>query len=107
MQFFSILYLVKLHKYHYPFIIKELAEKFERQFTCFGEITGKCITFSVPTAKEVTRTDKKGKKSQKLYLTDYNLLIMQDLCIAHYQILLILLKELMKLNIDTDTMIRM
>ena len=36
------------------------------------------------------------KKSQKQYLTNYNLLIEQDLLQGHYQILLIvLLKELM------------
>ena len=50
---------------------------------------------------------KKKEKSQKLYLTDYNLLIMQDLWQAHYQIfLIILLKELIKLNVNTDTVIQ-
>ena len=47
------------------------------------------------------------KKLQKLYLTYYNLLIAQDLWQAHYQILsLIFLKELVKLNVNTDTMIK-
>ena len=47
------------------------------------------------------------KKLRKLYLTYYNLLIAQDLWQAHYQILsLIFLKELVKLNVNTDTMIK-
>ena len=42
---------------------------------------------------------KKEKKSQELYLTDYNWLSVQNLWQAHYQILLIiLLKEFIKLN---------
>ena len=50
---------------------------------------------------------KTDKKSQKLYLTDYNLLIVQDLWQVHYQILLIiLLKEFIKLNVNTDTLIK-
>ena len=45
------------------------------------------------------------KKSQKPYLTNYNLLIAQDLWQAHYQILsIILVKEIIKLNVNTDTM---
>ena len=47
------------------------------------------------------------KKLQKLYLTNYNLLIAQDLRQAHYQILLIiLLNELVKLNVNMDIMIK-
>ena len=46
------------------------------------------------------------KKLQKIYLTDYNLLIVQDLRQIHYQILsIIFLKEFIKLNVNTDTMI--
>ena len=42
------------------------------------------------------------KKLQKLYLTDYNLLTAQDLWQAYYKILLIiLLKEFIKLNVQT------
>ena len=45
-------------------------------------------------------------KSQKQYLTDYNLLIVQDLWPGHYQMLsIILLKEFIELNVNTDTMI--
>ena len=39
--------------------------------------------------------------------TNYSLLIAQDLWHAHYQILfIILLKELMKLNVNTDVLIK-
>ena len=44
--------------YDYHFIIKELAEEFEKQFTCLTENTEKYITFTVPIEKEVTRIDK-------------------------------------------------
>ena len=45
------------------------------------------------------------KKSQRPYLTDYNLLIVKDLWQARYQILsIICLKEFIKLNVNTDTM---
>ena len=44
--------------YDYHFIIKELAEEFEREFECLGENTEKYITFSVPIKKEITKIDK-------------------------------------------------
>ena len=44
-------------------------------------------------------------KLQKIYLTYYNLLIVQDLWQAHYKILsIIFLKEFVKLNVNTDKM---
>ena len=47
------------------------------------------------------------KKSQKLYLKNYNLLIVQDLWQAHYQILLLIwLKEFMILNVNMDMIIK-
>ena len=47
------------------------------------------------------------KKLQKIYLTYYNLLIVQDLLQAHYRILsIIFLKEFIELNVTTDMMIR-
>ena len=50
---------------------------------------------------------KKEKKTQKLYFKDYNILRVQDLSQANYQIVLIIkLKELIKLNVNMDTMIR-
>ena len=45
------------------------------------------------------------KKLHKIYLTYYNLLIVQDLWQAHYQILsIIFLKEFIELNVNTDMM---
>ena len=50
---------------------------------------------------------KKEKKLQKPYPIDYNSLKVQDLWQAYYQILLIiLLKEFVKLNVNTNRMIK-
>ena len=47
------------------------------------------------------------KKLQKIYLTYYNSLIVQDLWQARYQILsVIFLNEFIKLNVDTGTVIK-
>ena len=47
------------------------------------------------------------KKLQKIYLTYYNVLIAQDLRQAHYEILsIIFLKYLIKLNVNTDMVIK-
>ena len=51
--------------YDYRFIIKELTEEFKKQFICLGENTEKCVTFTVPTEKEVTRIDKNGEEITK------------------------------------------
>ena len=51
--------------FDYHFIIKELAEKFGKQFTCLGENTEKYITFTVPIEKEVTRIDRNGEEITK------------------------------------------
>ena len=40
----------------------ELAEECKKQFTCLGENTEKCITFTIPIEKEVTRIDKNGEE---------------------------------------------
>ena len=46
-------------------------------------------------------------KLQKIYPIDCNLLIVQDLWQAHYQILsIILLKKFIKFNVNTDVMIK-
>ena len=83
--------------YDYCFIIKELAEEFEKQFTCLGENIEKYITFTVPLENEVARIDKNGVYLTYLYHTDYNLLTAQDLRQPHYRILLIIfLKEFIK-----------
>ena len=39
----------------YHFTVKELANKFNRQFECFGENTEKYNTFSVSIEKEVVK----------------------------------------------------
>ena len=49
----------------YYFIIKELVEEFKKQFTCSGENTERCISFTVPVDKEVTRTNKNGDKKYR------------------------------------------
>ena len=84
---------------------KRVSGRIWRQ-TCLGENTEKVHNLSVLIKKKVQELIKKGKKSQKPYLTDHNLLLVQDLWKAHYQILLIiLLKEFIKSNINTDKMV--
>ena len=61
--------------YDSHFIMKELAEEFEGEFTCLGENTEKYIICSGAIEKKVTRINKKRKKLQKPYSTDCNLLI--------------------------------
>ena len=84
--------------YDYHFIIKEFL--FKKQFTCLRENTDKCIAFTVPIEKEVTRIDKNGEEiTQNIYLTYYSLLIAQNLWQVHYQFLSItFLKEFIELN---------
>ena len=60
----------------YHFIIKGLAEETEGWFTWLEESTDKCITFSVSIEKKLQELMKKEKKSQRPYLTGYNLLIL-------------------------------
>ena len=52
------------HDYH--FIMKELAEEFQKEITCSGENAVKPLTFSVPMQKEVTRIDKNGEEIRKI-----------------------------------------
>ena len=51
--------------YDYHFIINELAEEFQKQFTCLGDNTEEYITLTVPIEKEVTRIDKNEKEITK------------------------------------------
>ena len=44
--------------YDYDLIIKELAEKCQKQFPCLGENNEKYMTFTVPIEKEVKIIDK-------------------------------------------------
>ena len=56
----------------------------------------------------MTKIDKNGEEiTKKIYRTAYSLLIAQDLWQAYYQILsIIFLKEVIKLNVNTDTVIK-
>ena len=92
--------------FDYHFIIKELAEEFKKEITCLGENTEKYLTFTVPLENRVTKVDKNEKKLQKLYLTYYNLLIVQGLWQTHQTWSIIFLKEFIILNVNTDTMIK-
>ena len=61
--------------YDHNLIIKELAQEFKGEFNCLGEKTEKCITFSVPIKKEITKKVKDGndkitKISYKIKLID-------------------------------------
>ena len=42
-------------------MIKKLPEELKKQFTYLGENTEKCISFTVPVEKKVTRIDKNGE----------------------------------------------
>ena len=66
--------------------MNELGKKFKKKFTCLGENTEKYITFTVPNKKKLQEL-KKMEKSEKIYLTYYNLLIVLDLWQAHCQLL--------------------
>ena len=57
--------LIALHNgsnHNYHFIMKELVEVLQKQFTCLGENTEKYITFTVPIGNEITRIDKNGEE---------------------------------------------
>ena len=56
--------------YDYHLIIKELAKEFEEELECLGGNTEKCITFSVPIKKEITKKDKITKISYKIKFID-------------------------------------
>ena len=88
----------------YHFMIKELSEEYEGQFTSLGGDRGggrETHNFFSSNRKKISQElIKIEKKLQKLYLRDCSLLTTQDLWQAHYQILLIiLLKEFIKLNV--------
>ena len=51
--------------YDYHFIIKELEEKFKKQFICLDGNTEKYIAFTVPIEKAVRRIDKNEKETTK------------------------------------------
>ena len=100
---FIFIFFIKFHNgsnYDYHLIIKELVEKFERQFTCLGEKTEKYITFSVSLEKEVIRMDKNGKEIAKTISYRLQFIGSARSMATHFQILLIILsREFIKLNI--------
>ena len=59
---------------------------------------------------EVTRIRKnleELEKITKIDITDYNLLLVKDIWQVHYQVFsIIYLKKLIKLNVNTDTIIK-
>ena len=86
------------------FILKELAEEFKKQFTCFGKNTEK---HKVPLEKEVTRIDKNGEE-----ITKSISYILQFIDSARFMassssiLLIIFLKEFIELNVNTKMMIK-
>ena len=82
--------------YDYHFIIKELAEEFEKQFICLGENTEKYITFTVPIEKEVTRIDKNRGEITKNILH-----ILQFIDSA-----IIFPKEFIELNVNPNMIVK-
>ena len=89
--------------YDYHFIIKELAEEFKKQFTCLGENTEKYITFTVSIEKEVTRINKNGEE-----ITKHISYILKFIDSARFManLVIIILKEFIELNVNLDTMIK-
>ena len=99
--------------YDYNCIIKELGKEFFKKITYLEENTEKCITFTVPIKKEVTRIDKNGEEitkniSQILQFTDSARFMASSLS-NHYQssLSIIFLKKFIELNVNTDMMIKM
>ena len=90
--------------YQYHFIMKMLAKEFKKQFIFLGNID-KYLIFTVPMEKK--QEYRNGDELPKIYPTDHNLLIAQDLWKTHEQMLsIIFLKEFIKLNVNMDTMIK-
>ena len=92
--------------------MKELAEEFDEQFNCLRGNTEKYKTFLVPVEEllqefQLQELVRMEKNLQKLYFIDHNLLIAQDLWQGHYQnLLIILLKEFIKLNVNMYIIIK-
>ena len=87
--------------------MKKLAKVFENQINCFGENTEKYITFTVPIEKEVTKIDNNGEEITKNIFYKLQFIYISRLLQAHCQGLsIIFLMEFIKLNVNTDTMIK-
>ena len=73
--------------FDYNVTTKELGKEFEEDIHGLGENNKKYKDFSYPITRELVKMD---RKLQKTYLTNYDLLKVQDLCLAHYQTLLLI-----------------
>ena len=73
--------------FDYNVITKELGKEFEEDIHGLRENNKNYKDFSYPITRELVKMD---RKLQKTYLTNYDLLKVQDLCLAHYQTLLLI-----------------
>ena len=73
--------------FDYNVITKELGKEFEEDIHGLRENNKNHKDFSYPIPRELVKMD---RKLQKTYLTNYDLLKVQDLCLAHYQTLLLI-----------------
>ena len=73
--------------FDYNVITKELGKEFEEDIHGLRENNKNHKDFSYPITRELVKMD---RKLQKTYLTNYDLLKVQDLCLAHYQTLLLI-----------------
>ena len=73
--------------FDYNVITKELGKEFEEDIHGLRENNENYKDFSYPITRELVKMD---RKLQKTYLTNYDLLKVQDLCLAHYQTLLLI-----------------
>ena len=60
-----LFYFHRWSNYDYHFIIKEFTKEFEKQFICLGGNTAKCITFTVPIWKGLTRVEENQEETTK------------------------------------------
>ena len=70
-------------------IIKDVSRRIWKTIDLFTRKQWKIekhITMTVPIEKKLQELMKMKKKLQKIYPTDYNLLLAQDLWQSHYQI---------------------
>ena len=83
--------------YDYHITVKELAQEFEKQFTCLRENTKKYITFSVPIEKQIIRIDKKEANYKNL--TDKKSYRLEFIKVQHYSSLSNFLNNLAETNL--------
>ena len=87
--------------YNYHFIMRESLKVSLNILEKIQEST-KLVSRKVPTEKYIKNLIKMVMRVLQMFLTKWNLLIVQDLWQVHYQILLIIMqKEFVKLNVKT------